>query len=108
MVKYKVVVNGNLISPTYTEKCLHQGDSLSHYLFILCAEGLSALLKAETLHGRLHEIRIIRRAPAISHLLFVDDSILFCKVDEIECGRLKEVLECYDMASGQAINFQKS
>ena len=50
---------------------------------------------------------ICRRAPSISHLLFVDDS-LFCRASQEEVHVVKEILQLYAMASGQCINFEKS
>lgn len=46
--------------------------------------------------------------PSISHLMFADDSVLFCRATEGECIRLKMILDMYEHASGQVINYQKS
>nr|KYP48455.1 hypothetical protein KK1_029830 [Cajanus cajan] len=90
------------------ERGLRQGDPLSPYLFILCAEGLSSLLRKAEARGELHGAKICRGAPQVSHLLFADDCFLFCKAIERECTTLRTILQQYESASGQAINLQKS
>jgi hypothetical protein len=45
MVSYSVKVNGDLIDWFQLERGLRQGDLLFLYLFLLCAEGFSALLQ---------------------------------------------------------------
>ncbi|KAM6542861.1 hypothetical protein CsatB_007308 [Cannabis sativa] len=87
---------------------IRQGDPLSPYLFILCAEGLSAILRNYHHRGLLHGISISRNAPSISHLVFADDSILFCAADRNSCHALQQALSLYSQASGQMINFTKS
>lgn len=46
------------------------------------------------------------KCPSISHLLFVDDSIIFCKADVQQAEIIKKVLRDYTFVSGQEINFQ--
>lgn len=62
-----------------TPSCgLRQGDLLSSYLFLLCTEGLISLL---TENQRVKGLKICRGAPIFNHLLFADNSVLFCKAD---------------------------
>ena len=44
----------------------------------------------------------------ISHLFFMDDSLLFCKVSSQECQHLIDILHLYEAALGQKINTDKS
>ena len=93
------------ISPS---KGLQQGGSLSPYLFLLCAEGFFSLLAKAEEEGRLHGVSICRRAPSISHLLFVDDLLLFCRANQEKVHVISEVLQTYASPSSHCINFEKS
>jgi len=53
-------------------------------------------------------MKVARACPTISHLLFADDSIFFCKVQKEECQTILRILEEYEAVSGQLINFDKS
>ena len=78
------------------------------YLFLLCAEGFSALLEHKVTHGLLRGIQVCPTAPSIHHLLFADDSLLFGTATTEECGHILYVLRNYERASGQRINLAKS
>ncbi|XP_040987780.1 uncharacterized protein LOC121235499 [Juglans microcarpa x Juglans regia] len=59
-VSYSVLVNGKpscLIKPS---RGLRQGDPLSPYLFILCAEGLSSLFDNSDLRGETRGVTVSR------------------------------------------------
>lgn len=44
----------------------------------------------------------------MSHLFFVDDSLLFFKATDLEAQEIKNCLTCYSSASGQLVNYDKS
>lgn len=58
--------------------------------------------------GDIIGIKVCKDTPTLTHLLFVDDCFLFCRSNAIEASILKDILDTYDRASGQLINFQKS
>jgi hypothetical protein len=71
------------------------------------ADGLSTLLQSEVEAKTIEPVRICRRAPGISHLLFADDSLLFFKAHEDQAAKVKEVLELFASSTGQLINPSK-
>ena len=77
-------------------------------MFIICAEGLSALIRDAESRGELTGTKICRRAPSVSHLLFADDCFLFFKADENQTNVMKNILTTYETTSGQAISLPKS
>lgn len=81
--------------------------TLSLYLF-LRVEGLSTLINNANSLGHLTDIQFEVHSPCISHLLFVDDSLIFLKSSKSECLTLKGLIEFYGKASRQCINFSKS
>jgi hypothetical protein len=91
-------------SPT---RGLRQGDPLSPFLFLFVADGLSALLQSELSSGGISLIKICRRGPGISHLLFADDTLLFFKANSDQATRVKGVIDKYATATGQLINESK-
>ncbi|CAN0926384.1 LINE-1 reverse transcriptase homolog [Linum grandiflorum] len=107
-VDYHVVVNKRAVGPIIPGRGLRQGCPLSPFLFIICVEGLSALLKSDMEQGEIHGGRVNQRAPPISHLFFADDSFFFCRAEIPEVRRLRRAFDIYESASGQSINFAKS
>lgn len=51
---------------------------------------------------------ITANSPPISHILFVDDSLVFLQADPMECFIVKKILREHEVASGQCVNFEKS
>ncbi|GLT52662.1 hypothetical protein SLA2020_259890 [Shorea laevis] len=107
-VSYEVLLNGTIAGGVVPSRGLRQGDPLSPYLFILCAEGFTAMLREAKGRRLIHGVKICPQAPTISHLFFTDDSFLFLRATETETKHLVDILQKYEKASGQVVNLQKS
>ena len=101
---FSIQINGKSYGNIILSRGLHQGDPLSPYLFLLCAEGFSSLLAKAEAENKLHGVSICRRAPSISHLLFANDSFLFFRATQDEVQEIANILQLYATASGQQIN----
>ena len=107
-VSYSVLINGvaqSYITPT---RGLCQGDPISLYLFLLCSEGFTCLILEATRNNRLSGISICRNCHTVTHLLFADDSIIYCKASGQESKEVLRILQKYEEALGQKINTDKS
>ena len=76
-VRSQILHDGKEISPIIPQRGLRQGDPLSPYLFIICVEALSSLIKSREAAGHVHGCQIARGAPSISHLFFANDCFIF-------------------------------
>ncbi|XP_019171157.1 PREDICTED: uncharacterized protein LOC109166713 [Ipomoea nil] len=107
-VSYTFMINGSRSTSITPTRGLRQGDPLSPYLFIICAEGLSVLLQQAQDRGLIHGCRVARGAPPISHLFFADDILLFFNANMPETYEIKHCLSLYESLSCQKVNYHKS
>lgn len=109
-VTFNVLVNRDIVGPIIPQWGLRQGDPLSPYLFILCAEGFAALINKFVAFGRIHGCKIARGACSFLpfFFFFADDAYLFFKANERECQKVRKLLQLYHAASGQGVNLAKS
>jgi hypothetical protein len=106
-VRYSVRFNNVALESFVPSRGVQQGDPLSPYLLLFVADGLSKLIQDQVHQRNIEELHICRRAPGISHLLFVDDMLLFIKAIEDQAIRIKEVLLTYERGTGQQMNPMK-
>jgi hypothetical protein len=107
-VKYQFKVNGTCSDVVVPQRGLRQGDPISPYIFLICAEAFSSLLNKADVDGSLQGIKICNNAPSFNHLLFVDDSLVLIKASKESAKTLQNILQQYEVCSGQTINFDKS
>lgn len=53
-------------------------------------------------------MKLARACPTISHMLFADDSLFFCRATKNDCYAIAKILHDYEAISGQKVNFAKS
>ncbi|XP_058724620.1 uncharacterized protein LOC131596076 [Vicia villosa] len=107
-VSYKVLINGQPSVTFSPERGLRQGDPLSPYLFILCFDVFSGLIKHEAAANKIHGISVARKAPVITHLFFADDCLLFARENSNEAGSILNLLQQFQESSGQMVSLEKS
>ena len=82
---YSILINGEPQGNIVPTRGLCQGDPLSPYLFLLCTKGFHGLLKKSENLGDIKGISISHNGPKLIHLLFADDSFIFCRAKDSDC-----------------------
>lgn len=106
LVKYTFTHGSREMGPVVPSRGLRQGDPLSPYLFIICAEGLSALLRKYESQKTIQGLQVCRNAPRINHLLFADDSYLFCQATENTALKMLELLQTFEEPRASKLTYQ--
>lgn len=107
---FSVLVNGVSGSSFRPSRGIRQGDPLSPYLFILCAELLARQFAAACRHqDKIIGVRIIGHSGIrIPFLTFANDTMIFAKASSESCHLIHSILDKYCAMSGQLVNYQKS
>jgi hypothetical protein len=103
-VRYCVKVNETLLDSLAPSRGLHQGDPLSPFLFLFIADGISYLMKKSINENPQSPIKVCRHDYRVSHLLFVDDTILFFKANRDQAQCVKQTLHMYALSIGELMN----
>ena len=110
-VRLSIMVNGSPSGFFGSSRGIRQGDPLSPLLFLLIMEVFSRML------CKTEEVGLIKGFKAsssveedlfVSHLLFADDTIVFCDADLEQLLHLRMVLSCFEAVTGLGVNMGKS
>uniref|UniRef100_A0A8R7V7I7 Reverse transcriptase domain-containing protein n=1 Tax=Triticum urartu TaxID=4572 RepID=A0A8R7V7I7_TRIUA len=82
------------------KKGLHQGDSISPYLFLLVADVLQRMIKLDG--GMAHPL--VAGAPPLV-LQYANDTLIVLKAELSAVRRLKHIVDDFAAATGLLINF---
>ena len=110
-VKFSILVNGSSAGFFGSSHGIRQGDSLSSLLFLLVMEVLSRLLKKTENGGFLCGFQVGSHRHGgihISHLLFANDTILFCDASREQLLYVWMVLIFFKAIMGLKVNVGKS
>ncbi|RVW49339.1 LINE-1 reverse transcriptase-like [Vitis vinifera] len=110
-VRYSVLINGSPSGFFQSSRGLRQGDPLSPYLFVIAMEVFSCLMRRAISGGFLSGWRIRGRGGEgimISHLLFADDTLVFCEESQDQLTYLSWLLMWFEACSGLKVNLEKS
>ena len=110
-VRFSVLVNGSPAGFFGSSRGLRQGDPLSPLLFLLIMEVLSRIMKKTEEGGFIqgfHVGPINSTGICISHLLFADDTILFCDASREQILSIRLALTCFQAFTGLKVNVGKS
>ena len=108
---FSVLINGSPLRFFQSSRGLRQGDPLSPYLFVIGMEALSCLLKRDVEGNFISGCRFGGREGGeivVSHLLYFDDTIIFCEANPEQLMYLKWTLMWFETFSGLKINLNKS
>ena len=97
-VHFSVLVNGSPKGFFESSRGLRQGDPLSLLLFLLIMEVLSRILKKteeNNLIRGFHVGAMNSVGVQISHLLFTDDTILYCEASRKQLLSIRLALSCF-------------
>jgi hypothetical protein len=109
-MRFSILVNGTPSGFFSISRGLRQGDPLSPLLFVVVMEALSQMLTTALDQGNLTGLSVGSRdsdALVVNHLLFADDTLIFCGAQEEQIRHLRCIFLGFEAASGLRINLGK-
>jgi hypothetical protein len=110
-VRFSILINGSLSDFFGSSRGVKQGDPLSPFLFVLVMEAFSRMIDAIYSRGLISGFFVGPRDHGqveVSHLLFADDTLVFCGADASQISYLGALLVCFEAVSGLKVNMTKS
>lgn len=105
---FSILLNGSPFGYFKSGRGLRQGDPLSPALFVIFSNILSRMIDVAVIQKELNGIKVSQSSPTISHLMYADDVVIYCKATKGEVNSVCRLLRQYCRATGQEINWGKS
>lgn len=106
--KLSISVNGHSVGFFPCKRGVRQGDPFSPLLFCLVEDVLSRSISKLVDQGELLPITSPRVYKVPSHVLYVDDILIFCRGTKRNLECLMSLFKRYSEASGQHVSCEKS
>ena len=110
-IKFFILINGSPSDFFGSSRGIRQGDPLSLLLFDIVMEGLSRMLDVAATTSQFSGFSVGNTAGnsvMVSHLLFADNTLIFCDADPTQIANLRAILVRFEEVSGLRINLGKS
>ncbi|KAF7832307.1 ribonuclease H [Senna tora] len=104
----RVKINGEMTEWFLPRVGLRQGNPLSPYLYVLCANVFSNHLIIAQNDRSIQGIKIARGAPSINHLMYADHILRFFRADKSTCDMVHKLLNQFGELAGLWMNNHKS
>ncbi|XP_020704622.1 uncharacterized protein LOC110115660 [Dendrobium catenatum] len=105
-VHFSICINGVLEGYFNSSSGIRQGCPLSPYLFSIIMDGLSSIFEGATASNSLQAIKVERCE--VSHLMFADDLLVFCKATVRNAHTINSILKEFTTVTGLNVNPLKS
>ena len=110
-IRFSILINGSPCGFFQSSQGIRQKDPLSLLLFVIVMEALSRMIDKTSDAGLLSGFSMggeISDPLRISHLLFADDTFIFCEASSDNLIYLRAILTWFEATSGFRVNLGKS
>jgi len=104
---FSILINGSASHFFHSERGLRQGCPLSPLLFLIVMDGLIRLIALAKRDGDIHGLKIPDEC-FLTHLLFVDDVLIFLDGSIQDSHSLSKILSLFSTTTGMLSNQSKS
>jgi hypothetical protein len=109
--RFSVLINGSPSGFFDSSRGVRQGDPLSPFLFVMVTKAFSRMINASINRGLITGFSVGASESdwvSVSHLLFADDTLVFCGADLNQVRNIGALLVCFEAVSGLKVNLAKS
>lgn len=104
---FSVLINGTSSGFFGSNRGIRQGDPLSPYIFVMVMEFWSINMELANISGTIQNFKRARNLQ-VSHLLFADDLLVFCRANVRSFKGVSKLLNALELNTGLRINKAKS